>query len=501
YTAVIGRGKGEEIEETGGYGRRIEYTDIEWTKPNRPLNKPRGSRVLIDPEATQAFGYVQEDGTVTPRTAVVEFSDIEKQSELLEASYDWLVEHRHPKLVFDVNVADGDGLELGDTVYIKYNEIGLNMAVRVGKVIDDLKSGERQVQLGDVAYFKPGRANRDIKRSIRQERRDANSRIYQLKLEFNERFDNEVKQMLADFEQALIDAHAEIQAAEVRMEALITKTRNDWTDTFEAEVAEIYRKADEDYNRIEAEITGVIDSTRNEMESEFNESVQNTREYAEQQAQEKATAVRTDLETVTSGHQGMIDDLQSSVMDIDDFIGTNRNITLDQRLLDMTSEFNEQLSNASRSASNMLRGSRFDEPDMINQNFNGVSLHTSEHENFIRLNTVQSNIPIVIMNGELHLHAGVEYHLHIEYRTDTVTELDGFVFYHNDGTTERLESRGLTITGLTTSGAWEHASMTLSPNAEMSGRLAIGTRQSYGTSPNGTIDVRLPYLTATAHDQ
>src|SRR5699024_5124019 len=103
--------------------------------------------------------------------------------------------------------------------------------------------------------------------------------------------------------------HAEIQAAEVRMEALITKTRNDWTDTFEAEVAEIYRKADEDYNRIEAEITGVIDSTRNEMESEFNESVQNTREYAEQQAQEKATAVRTDLETVTSGHQAMLDSL------------------------------------------------------------------------------------------------------------------------------------------------------------------------------------------------
>src|SRR5699024_6604269 len=32
YTAVIGRGKGEEIEDTGGYGRRIEYTDIEWTK-------------------------------------------------------------------------------------------------------------------------------------------------------------------------------------------------------------------------------------------------------------------------------------------------------------------------------------------------------------------------------------------------------------------------------------------------------------------------------------
>src|SRR5699024_3225169 len=170
----------------------------------------------------------------------------------------------------------------------------LNMAVRAGKGTDDVKLGGRQVQRGDVACFKAGRATRDIKRSMRQERRDANSRINQLKLEFNERFDNEVNQMREDFEQALIDAHAGIQAAEQRMEALITKTRNDWTDTFEAEVAEIYRKADEDYNRIEAEITGVINSTREEMEMEFNESVQNTREYAEQQAKARADRVRTD---------------------------------------------------------------------------------------------------------------------------------------------------------------------------------------------------------------
>src|SRR5699024_7412865 len=225
--------------------------------------------------------------------------------------------------------------------------------------------------------------------------------IYQLKLEFNERFDNEVKQMLADFEQALIDAHAGIQAAEQRMEALITKTRNDWTDTFEAEVAEIYRKADEDYNRIETEITGVIDSTRNEMETEFNESVQSAREYAEQQAQEKATAVRTDLETVTSGHQAMLDSLQDNVMSIDDFIGANRNITLDQRLLDMTTDFNDRLSNASRSASNMIRGSRFDESSLYTL-FYGVSIQTTEDINFARLDGITGALPIVRMDGELH---------------------------------------------------------------------------------------------------
>src|SRR5699024_4528056 len=133
--------------------------------------------------------------------------------------------------------------------------------------------------------------------------------------------------------------------------------------------------------------------------------------------------------------------------------------------------------------------------------FYGVSIQTTEDINFARLDGITGALPIVRMDGELHLHSGVEYHLHLEYRTDAVTELDGFVFYHNDRTTERLESRGLVITGLTTSGAWEHASLTLTPNAEMSGRLAIGTRRDYGTSPDGIIDVRLPYLTATDHDQ
>src|SRR5699024_117795 len=178
----------------------------------------------------------------------------------------------------------------------------------------------------------------------------------------------------------------------------------------------------------------------------------------------------------------------------------NRNITLDQRLLDMTAEFNERLSNASRSASNMIRGSRFDESSLYTL-FYGASIQTSEDINFARLDGITGALPIVRMDGELHLHSVVQYHLHLEYRTNAVTELDGFVCYHNDGTTERLESRGLVITGLTTSGAWEHASLTLTPNAEMSGRLAIGTRKNYGTSPDGIIDERLTYLTATNNDQ
>src|SRR5699024_738777 len=148
--------------------------------------------------------------------------------------------------------------------------------------------------------------------SNNQYKRETSSRIQQLKEQFNDRIDGEVNQMREDFEQALIDAHAEIQAAEEPMETLINTTRNDWTDTFDAEDAEIYRKADQDSNRIETEITGVINSKREEMETNFNSKVNDARTYAEQQAAERADAVRTDLETVTSGHQAMLDSLQDN---------------------------------------------------------------------------------------------------------------------------------------------------------------------------------------------
>src|SRR5699024_8543120 len=103
YTAVIGRGKGEEIEETGGYGRRIEYTDVVWSKPSKPLNKPAGTRVLEDPNATQLFGY-KENGVVKPRVKVEVFSDIESPTELIQASYEWLMDNNVPKAVFSLKV-------------------------------------------------------------------------------------------------------------------------------------------------------------------------------------------------------------------------------------------------------------------------------------------------------------------------------------------------------------------------------------------------------------
>src|SRR5690606_25445873 len=42
-TALYGYGRGEEHEETGGFGRRISFADVEWKKENGdPVDKPLG---------------------------------------------------------------------------------------------------------------------------------------------------------------------------------------------------------------------------------------------------------------------------------------------------------------------------------------------------------------------------------------------------------------------------------------------------------------------------
>ena len=304
YTAVIGRGKGEEIEETGGYGRRIEYTDVVWSRPSKPLNKPAGTRVLEDPNATQLFGY-KENGVVKPRIKVEVFSDIESPTELIQASYEWLMDNNVPKAVFSLKVADGDGLNLGDEVYVIYRDIDLVKSARVEKVIDDLVSGNRDVEFGDTAYFDTDRRLSGLRSDLKRYSGETGDRIYRLKMEFNRRFDEEVSSWVTEFEQNLIDQQAQIEADRENMTNLIEGTRTEFTDNLNAEITQ-------------------------------------TKEYAEEQAQEKANAVRTDLETVTSGHQALIDGLKDNVLDIDTFLG-DKSKTLAKQFSEMESGLNQSI--------------------------------------------------------------------------------------------------------------------------------------------------------------
>lgn len=153
YTALVGRGKGEEQtdeetgEATGGYGRRINFSDVVWNKANGdPADKPAGQEFIEDPEATKVFGY--DDGK--PRTGIVVFEDIEDPTELLQATWTALKSSERPKASFKANVTDVGNLGLGDTIAIIRHELQIEYFTRVYKVTHDLQNKQNNViEMGD----------------------------------------------------------------------------------------------------------------------------------------------------------------------------------------------------------------------------------------------------------------------------------------------------------------------------------------------------------------
>lgn len=153
YTALVGRGKGEEQtdeetgEATGGYGRRINFSDVVWSKANGdPADKPAGQEFIEDPEATKVFGY--DDGK--PRTGIVVFEDIEDPTELLQATWTALKSSERPKASFKANVTDVGNLGLGDTIAIIRHELQIEYFTRVYKVTHDLQNKQNNViEMGD----------------------------------------------------------------------------------------------------------------------------------------------------------------------------------------------------------------------------------------------------------------------------------------------------------------------------------------------------------------
>ena len=151
YTAVIPRGKGEEVGD--GYGRRLEIDEVVWSKPNDPLDKPLGEVMLVDPEATQRFGYAEE-GVIKPRVKVVNFNETEDGEILIQQGYEWLSENNRPKIVLSTTVDDSEEVNFGDTIWVIYEEIDLKEQFRVARVIDNLITGDRQIEIGDLDYFR-----------------------------------------------------------------------------------------------------------------------------------------------------------------------------------------------------------------------------------------------------------------------------------------------------------------------------------------------------------
>lgn len=154
-TALIGRGKGEAVyhedntaEETpDGYGRRINFADVVWSKKNgNPADKPAGQEYVEDVDATAKYGF--DDGK--PRIGIEIFEDITDPAELLQATWSALQTLKRPQASFRASVMDVGDLGLGDTVAIVRHDIKIEYFTRVYKVTHNLLD-ERQntIELGD----------------------------------------------------------------------------------------------------------------------------------------------------------------------------------------------------------------------------------------------------------------------------------------------------------------------------------------------------------------
>src|SRR5699024_5478734 len=194
-------------------------------------------------------------------------------------------------------------------------------------------------------------------------------------------FEGMKEQIKQGYEQALIDANANIEAAEVRM-------------------------------------TEEIEGQRTEIMQEVESSKQEAIKQAESDAKAKADSVQSNLDSFKDVHQQMYDAVRADIIDIDEFLGDIRNITLDERLQEMNMDFENRLENVSANTYNLMRDTRFEEDLFVT--YSGSYIQTNEHINYARFDLRNHNQPNIRTPETLRCQAGQRYTLAVEYRTDEI---------------------------------------------------------------------------------
>ena len=125
-TALYGYGKGEHIEETDGYGRRINFADLN-----------NGKAYVENNEARAIWGRNNPDGTKSHIFSKVEYDDCEDPEELLQLTTAELAEVSKPLITYECGVIDLGDAELGDNVVVIDREFipELRLKARVVKIV------------------------------------------------------------------------------------------------------------------------------------------------------------------------------------------------------------------------------------------------------------------------------------------------------------------------------------------------------------------------------
>lgn len=157
FTALIGRGKGEELSApsednaTGSYGRRITFEDVVWeVKKGNPVDKPKGQKYVELPEMTKRYGIKNADGTMRAKVGFAVFEDEEDKNALIKRTYDELVSASRPQLTLKTSTVYLKGVKIGDTIRVVRHDKKLDYDTRIFEItFNRLNNESSDIKLGD----------------------------------------------------------------------------------------------------------------------------------------------------------------------------------------------------------------------------------------------------------------------------------------------------------------------------------------------------------------
>nr|DAI24857.1 MAG TPA: tail protein [Caudoviricetes sp.] len=265
-TALIGRGKGEESTDsegnaTGGYGRRIEFTDIVWTKASgKPIDKPAGQNYIVLNDDIENKGLYQ-NGELKHRWGVFVDEEIEDKEVLLKATYQELLKLNNPIRKYKARILDlRDDIWLGDRVAFVKDSAKLSFEARIFSIeIDKLNFDQSEVELGDYETLKSQsqssslNAIKEAVRELSEEQEAYNRKVQELIDNKNAEIAEKMRVMRLDMDNGIEDAKNKAEKVKQEVAAKVDETvkaasqkaKNEITQEFNAQYGDITVKMEE----------------------------------------------------------------------------------------------------------------------------------------------------------------------------------------------------------------------------------------------------------------
>lgn len=286
-TALIGRGKGEESTDsegnaTGGYGRRIEFTDIVWTKASgKPIDKPAGQNYIVLNDDIENKGLYQ-NGELKHRWGVFVDEEIEDKEVLLQATYQELLRLNNPIRKYKASILDlRDDIWLGDRVAIVKDSAKLSFEARIFSItIDKLNFDQSEVELGDYETLKNQsqssslNAIKEAVRELSEEQEAYNRKVQELIDNKNAEIAEKMRVMRLDMDNGIEDAKNKAEKIKQEISSSIdqkiaeanTANKNEIKEEFNAKYGDITVEMDQIKSTAELlksndrEIKGIIEN-------------------------------------------------------------------------------------------------------------------------------------------------------------------------------------------------------------------------------------------------